>query len=73
MKKLTDLDKLKYWIDAEFTITHIILAVVMLQVTDGIIWTIALWVYIIYSMVYLLTRLAVIAADDPGYLRVPKR
>ena len=73
MKKLTDLEKLKYWIDSEFTVVHILLAIVMLQVTENLVWNIIIGLYIAYSAVYLLTRLAVIAADDPDYLRVPKQ
>ncbi len=71
--KLTDLEKLKFWLDTEFTIVHVILAVILLQVTKGLVWNIILGAYILYSLVYILTRLAVIAADDPDYLRVPKR
>lgn len=73
MKKLTETDKLKYWIDAEFSILHVMFAVVMLELTEGWVWNIILSLYIIYSVLYILTRIAVIAADDPDYLRAPKR
>lgn len=73
MKKLTDLEKLKYWIDTEFTILHVMLAVIGLAVTEGWLWNIILGVYILYCLLYIITRLAVIAADDPDYLRVPKK
>jgi len=71
--KLAELDKLKYWIDAEFTVLHIMFAIVMFQLTEGWVWNIALIAYIIWQVLYLLVRLAVIAADDPDYLKAPKR
>lgn len=71
--KLTDLEKLKYWIDTEFTVLHIMFAVVMFQLTEGWLWNIGLWLYVLWQFFYLITRLAVIAADDPDYLRVPKK
>lgn len=73
MKKLTETEKLKYWIDSEFTILHIMFAILMLQLTNGLVWTIILWVYMVWSVLYLLTRLAILASDDPNYLRVPKK
>lgn len=73
MKKLTETDKLKYWIDAEFSTLHVMFAVVMLELTEGWVWNIILSLYIVYSVLYILTRIAVIAADDPDYLRAPKR
>ena len=71
--KLTELEKLKYWVDAEFTILHIMFAVVMFQLTEGWLWNIGLGLYVVWQFFYLITRLAVIAADDPDYLRVPKK
>ncbi len=71
--KLTELEKLKYWVDAEFTILHIMFAVVMFQLTEGWLWNIGLVIYVVWQFFYLITRLAVIAADDPDYLRVPKK
>lgn len=73
MSKLTDIQKLKYWVDAEFTILHIMFAVVMFQLTEGWLWNIGLVIYVVWQFFYLITRLAVIAADDPDYLRVPKK
>lgn len=73
MSKLTDIQKLKYWVDAEFTILHIMFAVVMFQLTEGWLWNIGLGLYVVSQFFYLITRLAVIAADDPDYLRVPKK
>lgn len=71
--KLTELEKLKYWLDTEITILHIMFAVVVLLLTEGWIWNILIGLYIVYSVLYMITRLAVIAADDPDYLKAPKR
>lgn len=72
-KRLTDADKLKYWLDTQFTILHILFAVVMLELTEGLVWTLVFLGYIAYAALYIVTRLAVIAADDPDYLRVPQK
>lgn len=72
-KKLSEVQKLKYWLDTEFTILHIMFAVVLLFLTEGWIWNTVIGIYILWSVLYLFTRLAIIAADDPDYLRAPKR
>lgn len=71
--KLTELEKLKYWLDTEITILHIMFAVVVLLLTEGWIWNILIGLYIAYSVLYMITRLAVIAADDPDFLKLPKK
>lgn len=73
MKKLTEIQKLKYWVDTEFTILHIMFAIVMFQLTSGWVWNIILGAYIVFSFLYMLVRLAYVAADDPDYLKAPKR
>jgi len=73
MKKLTELQKMKYWLDTELTTLHIMFAVVMLQLTEGWLPNLVLGVYIVLSMLYVLVRLSFIAADDPDYLRTPKK
>ena len=73
MKKLTELEKLKYWIDVEVTILHIMFGAVMWQLTTGFLPHLILGVYMAYSLLYMVTRVAVIAADDPQYLRAPKK
>lgn len=72
MSKLTELELLKYWIDTEFTIVHIMFGFIMLELTEGLFWSVVLGVYIAYSMFYAFTRLAIVAANDPNYLKVPK-
>ena len=73
MKKLTDIEMLKYWIDTEFTILHIMFAIIMLQLVEGIGWIIAFYVYIAIQVFYAIVRLAVIASQDKDYLRIPKK
>jgi hypothetical protein len=48
-------------------------AIVMFQLTEGWVWNILLTAYVIWQVLYLFVRLAVIAADDPDYLKAPKR
>lgn len=73
MKKLTELEKLKYWLDTEFTILHIMFAIVMIQLTEGWLPTLFFVGYIVIALLSMLVRLAYLAADDPDYLRVPKK
>ena len=73
MNKLTDLEMLKHWIDTEFTILHIMFAIIMLQLVSGIFWVIVFSIYIVFQVFYAIIRLAAIAAQDKDYLRVPKK
>ena len=73
MKNLTELDKLKYWIDVEFTILHIMFGVIMLNITDGWLPTLFFFAYIVIRVLYAIPRLALIASVDKNYLKVPKR
>jgi hypothetical protein len=73
MKKLTEIEKLKYWVDAEFTILHIMFAIIMLQLTSGWLPTTILAIYLIISVMYTIARIAYVTAFDKDYLRVPKK
>ena len=73
MKKLTELQKMKHWLDAEVTMLHVMFAVVMLQLTEGWVNTFILSFYITWCVIYALVRIAYIAADDPDYLKAPKK
>lgn len=73
MKKLTEIDKLKYWLDAELSILHIMFAVVVLLLTDGFIVSLLLCLYIAYTLVYTIVRVLYLAQDDQDYLKVPKK
>jgi len=73
VKKVTDIDKLKHWLDAEISILHFMFAVVLMQgATNG--WIIALLVvYMIWSLLYALVRLMFLVEHDPDYLKVVKK
>lgn len=71
--KLTETQLLKYWIDSEFTILHIMFAIVMFFLTEGWVANILLTLYVIYSVIYLFSRIAVIAVNDPDFLKLPKK
>lgn len=73
MKKLTEIEKLKYWLDAEFSILHVMFAIVMLELTSGWFATTLLVVYLIFTLMYALTRIAYVFSFDKDYLRVPKK
>ncbi len=73
MKKLKEADKLKYWLDIEFSILHIMFGIIMLQLTSGWIPSILFGVYIFIQALYALPRMVALAADDPDYLKVPRR
>lgn len=66
MLKLTELDKLKYWMDAEVTILHIQWAILLGVMAGGWVW----WfvgVYIFISLIYVAKRTIVLPRD---YLKV---
>lgn len=73
MKKLSELEKLKYWLDTEFAILHAMFGVVMWQLTTGWFPHLIFGAYIVWSTFYLVSRIAVIAADDPNYLKIPRK
>lgn len=72
-KKVTEIEKLKYWVDSEFSILHAMFAIVMLQVTHGWLPTLIFTVYLIITVLYTLTRLTYLASIDKDYLRIPKK
>lgn len=72
MKKLTELELMKYWIDAEFSILHAMFAIIMLQLVEGVFWTVAFWIYLVIQIIYALVRIAVVAANDKNYLKIPQ-
>lgn len=72
MNKSTELEKLKFWIDSEFSILHAMFAIIMLQLTHGWLPTIVFSAYLFFTVLYTLTRIIYIAATDKDYLKVPK-
>lgn len=73
MSKLTETDKLKYWLDSEISILHLMFAVVVWLLTHNFVAHLLLAFYMIYTMVYIFVRLAYLASIDKDYLRVPKK
>jgi len=73
MKKLTDIDKLKYWLDAEISIIHAMIAFVLLNIITNGWYKAAIIVYIVFSVIYAIVRILYIANDDVNFLRVPKK
>lgn len=71
--KLTEYEKLKYWIDSEFSILHAMFGIIMLNLTEGWFWTLFFTIYIVASIIYAIVRMAYVAQDDPKYLKVPKK
>lgn len=69
--KVTEIDKLKYWIDAEISFLHILFAIIMLQLTEGLLPTILLSVYITYHIIYAFARIIFVASVDKDYLKLP--
>lgn len=73
MNKLTEIEKLKYWLDGELTLLHIMFAVILWQLTEGWLPHLAIGIYIFISAIYMVIRLAYIASVDKDYLRIPKK
>jgi hypothetical protein len=65
-EELTELDKLRYWLDCEVTILHIQWAILLGVIVGGTVW----WfvgAYIFISFIYSAKRASVLPRD---YLRV---
>lgn len=70
-KKFTEDQKLRFWMDGEFAIVHAMFAFVAILIVENLFGEILLWLYLIYSLIYAAVRFAVVADQDPKYLRVP--
>lgn len=64
--------KLKHWIDAEFTILHVYLAVILGFLVDKKFIWIVIVVYVIISLIYAASRIAYVESKHKGYLKIPK-
>lgn len=71
--KLTDIDKLKYWLDAEISIIHAMIAFVLLNIVTNGWYKAAIIIYIAFSILYSTVRIAYISNNDKNYLQVPKK
>ena len=73
MKKLTEVEKLKYWLDSELSILHIMFAILLYNMLPETWQHILIIIYIALQALYGLTRLGYLFAHDPDYLKVPKK
>ena len=73
MQKLTEIEKLKYWLDSEITITRAMLAFILMQIVTATWQDIVLGIYVVYNMLYAIVRIAYIYSEDRDYLKVPKK
>jgi hypothetical protein len=71
MSKLTEMQKLKYWLDAEISILHIMFAVVVWLLTHGWVVHTLIAIYMVITALYVIVRLGAVVADDKDYLRIP--
>lgn len=72
MRKLSEVELLKYWLDSEITIIHAMLAGLAIMITDRWWVDMLLGFYIIFSIVYAAVRAAIVNAQQKDYLKVPK-
>lgn len=70
--KLTEVEKLKYWLDGELTTLHVMFAIIMLQLTQGTVPTVAFSIYLVVSVVYAVIRFSYMQRIDKDYLKIPK-
>lgn len=64
--------KLRLWIDAEFTILHSLIAVILLFVTHYTWLHVVLIIYIIWNIIYAGARINYVEKRHKGYNKVPK-
>lgn len=68
---MSEIDKLKYWLDGEISINHAYYWVILGVLIGGKFWFIA-GAGIVLSLGYALRRVALIAGTDRDYLKVQK-
>jgi hypothetical protein len=73
MKQLTDIEKLKYWIDAEFSILHAMFGIIMFNLMHDWFWKLIFVIYVILQVIYASVRILYVATQDKDYLKVPKK
>lgn len=73
MKRLTEIEKLRFWIDAEFTALHIMFGIIIFTLVSWWLWKVLLGAYIVWQFLYMLVRISYIATSDPNYLRLPRK
>ena len=73
MKKVTELDLLKVWIDSKFTVLHVMLAIIMIQVTEGWLPTVLFSLYMLHRIIYWAIRITFIEANSKDYRKIPPK
>lgn len=73
MRKLSEIETLKYWIDAEFTIIHAMFGFIALLLLESTWQEVLAVLYIIGCIAYAMIRLAIVVTQDREYLKVPKQ
>ena len=72
MRKLSEIELLKHWLDAEISIMHAMFGFLALLLVDELWQKVALGLYIVVSLFYAIARTAIVAAQDKDFLRIPK-
>lgn len=70
--KPSEIDLLKFWLDAEITLIHIMFAIVVWLLTHNWIVHLLLFIYIIGSYAYMLLRIRYVVSSRKDYLKVPR-
>lgn len=71
MKKLSEIELLKYWLDAEISFIHAMIAFIAILLTTETWQHVLLWVYIAYCLLYSLVRMGIVFTRDKDYLILP--
>jgi len=73
MKKLTEIELLKYWLDAELSLLHLMFAAIMWKLTGGWLVHLVLGVYMFNSFMYTWVRIMYVTQQRPNFLKIPKK
>lgn len=73
MRELSESQKLKYWLDIEFTMINIKFLIVVYLLTTNFYVHWFLLFYGFVNVVYMLPRLGILAEVDKDFLKVPPR
>lgn len=65
--------KLKLWLDAEITMLHMMLAVVLgILIHNKLFWVLVI-LYSLSAIIYAAARIRYVESKHMGYLKIPKR
>ena len=68
--KLSDIDKLKYWLDTEISLINVKIALVLWFVTHNFFAHVVIALYITGSLIYALSRAVYLSKVDKDYLKL---